>query len=386
MSLAFWAALFCAVTTFLQLASLAMVAVRCRRRRGHLPPASDAPPVTIIRPVRGIENFSRETLGSSFQLDYPDYELLFCLDDADDPVAGVVDALIAAHPGVKARLLIGRDQVSANPKLNNVVKGWNAATNEWIVMADSNVLMPRDYIQRMQAAWRPDSGLVASMPVASRPENFWAEVECAFLNTFQARWQVVAEMLGFGFAQGKSMLYRKSLIEAGGGIRALGAEAAEDAATTKLIRAAGLSVHIVDNPFEQPLGVRTAPEIWSRQLRWARLRRITFPLHYVPELIVGCFFPVLAGAYAAHAWGYSVPVTASLLVALWLGSEVGLAKAAGWFISPRFLVALAVRDLILPALWVEAWLGDDFNWRGNEMTVSRKARGETAEAAEESAG
>ncbi|TGV73020.1 ceramide glucosyltransferase, partial [Mesorhizobium sp. M00.F.Ca.ET.158.01.1.1] len=117
------------------------------------------------------------------------------------------------------------------------------------------------------AAWRPDTGLVCSTPIGSRPEGFWADVECAFLNTLQARWQYAGEALGLGFAQGKSMLWNKPMLNANGGIRALAAEIAEDAAATKLVNGLGLRVNLVAAPFEQPLGQRTLGEIWSRQAR-----------------------------------------------------------------------------------------------------------------------
>ena len=86
------------------------------------------------------------------------------------------------YPQVRARLLVGNESISDNPKLNNVYKGWRAAQHDWIVMADSNVLMPRDYLWRLLAAWRDDTGLVASPPVGCRPRGFWAELVCAFLN------------------------------------------------------------------------------------------------------------------------------------------------------------------------------------------------------------
>jgi ceramide glucosyltransferase len=107
----------------LHLLSIALVARRVRLRRRALPPPAEAPPITVIRPVCGIEAFSRETLGSSFALDYPNYELLFCAARADDPVTAIVCRLIDAHPEIPARLLVGDDRVSLNPKLNNTVKG-----------------------------------------------------------------------------------------------------------------------------------------------------------------------------------------------------------------------------------------------------------------------
>ena len=73
------------------------------------------------------------------------------------------------------RILFGDDHFSGNPKLNNCVKGWNAARCDWVILADSNVLMPRDYVQQMMHAWRPDTGLVCSTPIGSRPDGFWAD-------------------------------------------------------------------------------------------------------------------------------------------------------------------------------------------------------------------
>src|SRR5262249_58434890 len=109
-----------------------------------------------------------------------------------------------------------------------------------------------------------------------RPLNLWAELECAFLNTHEARWQYVADSIGLGFAQGKSMLWRREILERAGGIEALGMELAGDAASTKLVRGTGLRVRLVDRPFQQPLGARTLTEGWNRQLRWARFRPASF--------------------------------------------------------------------------------------------------------------
>jgi ceramide glucosyltransferase len=371
MTLANWAAGFCILTTGLQVIGNAIAAQRCRLRTRKLPPPHHAPLVTIVRPVCGVDNFARETLASSFGLDYPEYEIIFCVARDDDPVVDLVRELIAAHPGQRARLLIGDDRVGPNPKLNNVVKGFDAARGAWQIMADSNVLMPRDYIQRLLQRWRANSGVVVSVPIASRPANFWAELECAFLNTFQARWEYVADTLGFGFAQGKNMLFRRDILDAVGGVRALGAEVAEDAATTKLIRGIGKRVHVMGSPFEQPLAARGAGEVWARQLRWARLRRITFPQMFVPELLCGCFFPLIAGAWAAAYQGVDVLSVCLLLLAIWFGAEAALARCAGWHLSLRLPLAMLIRDLMLPWLWVAAWLSDEVKWRGSTVSEAK---------------
>ena len=310
------AASFCGITACLHIVSIVVAILRCRPRGGDAP-LRETPPVTIVRPVCGLDNFVEETLRTSFELAYPAFELIFCVASSRDPVVPVVRNLIAAHPGVAAQLLIGDDRVSANPKLNNCVKGWRAAAHPFVVIADSNVLMPKDYIQRLLAAWQPDTGLVCSPPVGCQPLGLSANLECAFLNSYQARAQYFADTLGIGFAQGKTMLWRRADLEAAGGIRALGTEAAEDAASTKIVRAAGLRVRLVDGPFEQPLGRRSLKEVWRRQTRWARLRRAGFPLFFVPEILGGAVLPLSAAGYAAHGAGLSVAGTVAALALAW---------------------------------------------------------------------
>ena len=211
-----------------------------------------------------------------------------------------------------------------------------------------------------------DTGVVSSPPAGCRPQGFWAELECAFLNTYQLRWQYAAAAIGLGFAQGKSMLYRRSQIEQAGGIRLLGAEAAEDAATTKVVRDLGLRVRLVDAPFEQPLGYRSAGEVWARQLRWAQLRQASFRQYYALEILSGSLGPLTAAASVVAALGLPLGSVVAL-AAIWYGAEAALARAAGWHLSLKSPAAWMLRDALLPLLWIGGWLGRGFVWRGNEM-------------------
>jgi ceramide glucosyltransferase len=365
------AATFCVATTAIHLVSITGVMRRFRRSPRQDELCRHDLPVSLVRPLCGIDNYADDTLRSTFGLDYPDYEILFCVAAANDPVVPLVEKLMIEYASVSAKLLIGDERASTNPKLNNVLKGWRAAAHEWIIIADSNVLMPRDYIQRLFASWRPDTGLVASPPVGCRPNGFWAELECAFLNTYQARWQYLVDSFGRGFAQGKTMLWRRPDLEAASGIAALGKEVAEDAAATKIVRDAGLKVRLVDRPFEQPLGYRTAAEVWNRQVRWARLRRASFFAYFLPELFSGGVLPMIAFAFVADAAGLPMALSTLLFGALWYGAEMLLAAAADWYIGTFFPVVALTRDLLLPVLFFSALRGNDFVWRGNEMQVER---------------
>ncbi|MES1155602.1 MAG: glycosyltransferase, partial [Pseudorhodoplanes sp.] len=289
---------------------------------------------------------------------------------ADDPAALLAERMMADYTWIDARLLLGNERISGNPKLNNMFKGWNEAAHDLVVFADSNVLMPRDYVQRLLEKFDADAGLVCSPPVGSRPQNLWAEVECAFLNGYQARWQILADTIGLGFAQGKTMLWRKSHLEAAGGIRRLASETAEDAASTKVVREAGRHVRIVDAPFPQPLGRRALTDVWKRQARWAQLRRASFLTFFLPEILSGVLPPLMAMAFLVFAFELPLAATLGIFVSVWYGAEMLLAFTAGWPLSARSLLAAMLRDLMIPPLWFAAWSDAGFVWRGNAMTLN----------------
>lgn len=361
-------AVFCAAALALHLASAVLVAVRLRRAKVAPAMPRVLPQITLLRPVCGLDPLDAETLGSSFGLDYPTYEVIFCAASADDPVVPLIHRLIAAHPGTRARLMIGEDRITTNPKLNNLAKGWAAARSDWIVMADSNLLLPPDYLRTLVAAWTSGTGLVSSPPVGIRPQGLWGAVECAFLNAYQARWQLAADQVGLGFAQGKTLFWNRKILDHAGGLAALGAEIAEDVNATKLVRAAGLNVRLTPQPFAQPIGQRSFAEVWGRQLRWARVRRLGFPALFVPEVLTGAVAP-MAALTAVVAAGAAPLASLPAYALVWYGTEAALARGAGWPMGPRDLAAALLRDLMVPAVWTWAWAGRDFVWRGNTMAA-----------------
>jgi ceramide glucosyltransferase len=377
MGIAEFSAASAAALTAGQLLSVGLAAFRCRRRRGTAPAPPHAPGITLARPLRGIEGSGAETLEASFHLTYPVHEVLFCVADANDPVIPLIRAALAAHPRVDARLLVGDERLGANPKLNNMAKAWREAKHGLICFADSNLLTPPDYLERVLAEMKPGVGAVSAPPVGVRPEGFWSNFECAFLNTFEARWQYAVDTLGFGFCQGKTLFFAKSLL-GGRGLAALTSEPAEDAALTNATRARGLCVKLAGPPFAQPVGARAAQDVWSRQVRWARLRRATFPLHYAPEIVLGFWPAALALAGAADLIDAPLWACELVLLAAWYGCEAALAALAGWPLSWSFMAASALRDLCMPALWVAAWIGDGFDWHGNSLSANHAKLGPDA--------
>jgi ceramide glucosyltransferase len=332
-----------------------------RRKAAPHGPVDRSISLTLLRPVCGVDHFDERTLASSFHLDWPRYEIIFCAERADDAAIPLVRDLIARHPGIPARLLVGEDRVSGNPKLNNLVKGWRAATGDRVVMADANLLLPPDYIHRLLAVDAPEVGLVTSPPIGTEAQGVWGEVEAAFLNGNQARLQLLADELDIGFAQGKTLMWSRDFLDQHGGLRALGRNLAEDVAATKLVRAAGRRVRLSHMPFAQPIGRRSFRAVWGRQLRWSKVRRDGFPLLFLIEPFNGALLPIVAAALLGG------PLAAALVAAAFYGAEALLCLRMGWPLRARSLPAMLLRDALVPLLWLASFKGRGIEWRGTSM-------------------
>lgn len=358
---------FSAAALIFQFASTGLAMYRCRRQRATRAP-QQRPPVTLVRPLCGLEHFSDATLRSSFAIDYPDYEILFCVADADDPILPLARAIAAEHDGHDARILVGEDAIGANPKLNNMAKGFRQSKHAHIVFVDSNVFTPPDYLDQLMGALEGDAGMVTAPPVGCAPLGFWAELECAFLNTYQARMQYAIDTLGRGFAQGKTLCFHRADLDHGG-LAQLAAEPAEDAAATRMMQAKGRRIRLV-GPFPQLVGPRTALQVWKRHVRWAKLRRVSFPLFFAPEILAGLLPPLAALFAGLQLTGIAAPFALLAYAAVWYLPELLLQRSAGW---PRSLAALLLRDLLLPMVFIAGCAGSRFEWHGKAMTASRAA-------------
>ncbi len=131
---------------------------------------------------------------------------------------------------------------------------------------------------------------------------------------------------------------------------------------------AGNRARLVRHPWPQPLGYRAVRDIWNRQLRWARLRRVTFAPLYALEIVSGGFLPLTMAAIVIALGPATWPGLVMLFVA-WYAAELVLASRLGWPISPRIALMMFVRDLTLPVLWIAGWTGNTFVWRGNAMDM-----------------
>ncbi|NBX10527.1 MAG: hypothetical protein EBR05_12200, partial [Marivivens sp.] len=205
-----------------------------------------------------------------------------------------------------------------------------------------------------------------------RATNLWGDLEAAFLNTYQGRWQLSSDVVGNGYAQGKMLFWRRDILENAGGLIALGRDMAEDVASTKVVRKAGLKVRLLGNILPQPIGSRDWQSVWTRQVRWAKVRRMGFPALYAAEVLSGIAVPMLLTLFLTLNGTLNWASLLALPI-LWFGLEYLLARRAGWPAKPRDIATWIMRDAMIPALWVAGWRGQGFEWRGNSMKGSNGA-------------
>ena len=272
----------CATSAGIHGLSVALASRRCRQR--SLPPMAppkDAPSVTIVQPLCGVETFSRETLRSIFALDYPSYEIIFCLASGDDPIAPLVRGAIEANPGHAARLLIGDHRISANPsqQCRQGVEGGALRLGDHRRFQRR---MPGDYLSVCWRAGAPDSGIVCAPPIGSRPSPSPPRSSAPFSTPMRRAGSMRANPPAMALPRARRCR-RAGDAGKGRGHRGFGGGDRRRRRGDQAHQRAGT---------ERPPRRRTLPAAARppapagrlvAELRWARLRRVTFPLFSCPD-------------------------------------------------------------------------------------------------------
>ena len=345
--------------------------IRALARPPRRPPI-DAPPISILKPLKGADPGLEANLRSFFAQDYPRFELLFGVEDGLDPAVDIVERLIAEHPDVTARLVVSRRRVGLNPKVNNLANMDRVAWHEMLLISDSNVIVEPGYVSDMVArACEPGVGLVTSLIRARSASGLGAALESLQLHTFVmggvAAW---CGLIGEPCVVGKSMMLRRSDLARIGGFEFLGGYLAEDQVCGEEIDALGLRVVVSGRPVDNVLGEVSLSGFAARHLRWARIRRRLGVAPYIGEALLN---PVaLAIVAAAAGAGLTVPalaLTAMSLMAWSAERRLGVERNA-LLVAPLELA----RSLSVAVLWPVAFVSGSVNWRGNVLRIGERTR------------
>jgi ceramide glucosyltransferase len=335
-------------------------------------PLEAPPPVTVLKPLAGADADLRANLEGFFLQDHPDFEILFGVERADDPAIPVVRALIDAHPGVAARLVVHGDAARGgkNPKVRNLRAMLPHARHDVVLVSDSNVRAPRDYVRlaALELARDPRVGLVTHLFVGSfasgaRP-TLGAALECVQLTGFCASGAALPTLLGDAAVIGKSMMFSRTRFEAIGGLSRVADVLAEDYVIGKMFQHAGYRVVVGETALEAIAPPQPLDAFVARQLRWSMLRARLHPAAFALELVSS---PL---AMLPFAWATLGPLALAWLAALLVLRDVvpwlRLKGARG--IHAPLALGLA-RDVLAIGIWCAAPFTSRVSWRGHRVRV-----------------
>jgi ceramide glucosyltransferase len=356
-------------TGFLLLVIVA--ALRFRRRALRADTAArlrdqEFPPVSVIKPVCGLEPMLEQNLESLFQQDYPTFELIFGARTAEDPAIAVVSQLRRRYPGVKVRCVFSGDPIWPNPRVYSEQKMIAAAEYDYLVIGDSDVRVPRDYLRNIVAPLRdPEVGLVTCIYRGKPSAGAWSRLEAAGFSVELTSGVLVAELLeGMKFALGPTTATRKDVLAHIGGIRVLADYHSDDYEIGRRIDAAGYRV-VLSHVVIDHITLNRA--MISRQIRWMRSTRFSRPAGHIGNGLTFATPFALLGFIVAAAWGHWT--LAFTLLAWGVVNRWVQALVVGWGVvrDPeirRYLWYYPIRDLLGFFFWIASFTGRNFTWRG----------------------
>jgi len=332
------------------------------------------PPVSILKPVRGLDPRAYENFAALCRQEYPEYEILFGVDDPDDPAVHVIRQLERDFPDVPVRLVVAR-AFGANRKASLLHYLAAHARYDVLVMSDSDMRAGADYLGQVVAPLEDEGvGLVTCPYVGDQARSFPAGLEALHMGvTFLPSVVVARQVLTMRFAMGASIAIRRRELERIGGFAVLADYLAEDYQLGARVFDLGLRVHLSDYVLKCILGATTFVEEWRREVRWARCARVSRPREY-PGLLLSFSTPL--AAVLVLLTEFSSSAVQALAVSLVLRWTVGwlVSGYTGDTESRRWLLWLPVRDVLSALVWLAAGLGRHVIWRGEAYELERDGR------------
>ena len=350
---------------------VAVVRFFSRERKKALP--AFTPKLSLLKPVRGVDFASYENFVSFCRQDYPDYEILFAVNDESDEAMPLIRRLIADFPDRQIRVFVGAEQLGANKKVNKLVRLAREAQHEILVLTDGDVRVGPRYLREVAAPFAHSStGAVTSFYRGLVQPNLGSELEAIgassdfFAGVLMAEW-----MEGMTFALGASIVTTKTWLRKIGGLEPIANMHSDDYELGNRIAKAGGKVILSRESVWTTYPAQSVSGFWNHQLRWARTVRLCRPLSYLglifthglPWAVLAALMVHTRAAAAAYLLGYFVlRLTMAYVVGVW---------GVGDDILRRKLYLVPLRDAVNFAIWLASFASNRITWGGSEFTMDQ---------------
>lgn len=341
-----------------------------RHWRGR-PLADFMPPVSLLKPLRGADPEMYEAFRSHCLQDYPEFEIIFGVAEADDPAVALVRQLQREFPDRPIELVLCPQALGTNLKVSNLVQMLPHARHDYLLVNDSDILVERDYLRRIVAPFAdPQVGMVTSLYRGAAGQTLGSRLEAVGISTdFSAGVLAARQLEGIRFALGSTLAFPRQSLERIGGFTPLLDYLADDFELGNRLAKLGYEVVLSNAVVATHLPDYSFGAFWLHQLRWARSVRDARKLGYVGvALTFGLPWALLALLLSGAArWSLAllgVTVLARLAMALLVSKRVLHDPQI-----PRDLWLIPLRDVLALVLWAAAYSGHTITWRGRHFIL-----------------
>jgi ceramide glucosyltransferase len=330
------------------------------------------PPVSILKPLKGIDPEIWESFCSHCEQEYPEYELIFGVSEPTDPACDVVHRLQQRYPARTIKLMVCERVLGANIKVSNLAQILTAASYEILIVNDSDIRVAPDYLQQVVAPLSdPQVGLVTCLYRAELAHTLGSRLESLGISTDFTPGVLSARFLerGLNFGLGSTLAFRREDLASIGGFEVLLDYLADDYEFGRRIAARGKRVELSSAVVVTFLPPYTLRQFWQHQLRWSRTIRDARRWGYLGLVftfgIPWALVALIAARGAAWAWTlFAVTFCARFFVGL--GTALTVLKDREIL---RYIPLLLMRDIIAPFVWMAGLAGNRIHWRGDNFYV-----------------
>jgi len=344
------------------------------RKKKEPPARSDyTPPVSILKPVRGLDREAYENFASFCRLDYPEYEILFCVTGPDDPAVPIIKKLQRDFPDCWIRLLIGFPEIGASGKVNKLCRLVREANYDLLVISDSDIRVEPNYLREVAAPFvDPKVGGVTVFFRSLMAGSLGATLDAAGSAVeFAASALLSRKLEGIEFMLGATMATTKERLAGIGGFEALANQYVDDYELGRRIARQGYRVELAGTPVNMVYPRESLLQFFRHELRWTiGLRNVRPGGHAALALTFGLPWTILAAAVAPSMAVALFYVFAYLILRIAVFLTVGVWGLEDTVVRRRWWMA-PLRDGANFAVWVASFFSNRILWRGLEFRVEK---------------
>ena len=338
-----------------------------------LPDQLNQEPISILKPLAGLDDGLEENLRTFFTQDYPDFEILFAMRTPADPAYALVERLRAEYPLVPTQLILTGEPPWPNAKSWSLHQMQQRARHSLLVMSDSDIRVDSRMLKTLAREFADPKLAVTTCPYRAVPgASFWSKLEAIGMNTEFLGGVLVARMLnGMDFALGPTIAARRDAIDAVGGWPYLQEFLAEDFVLGNEAAAKGLGVGLSSYVIEHRIGAQGLVKNFTHRLRWCRSTRRSRPAGYIGQLFTNPLPIALA------LWAVLPATWPALLGTTLLRAIAGHATAEQVLHDPlcrREWYLVPLQDILSFAVWFAGFFGNTIDWRGETYRLEKDGR------------